>query len=93
MNAPMQAFSCAKLERFDECTVLLVYYRRQPDPKISRIHDLGSDYCQQIVPLNMTSNPDKIIDQEPHAHWHIIMMISAAFLLQIVGIDAQLLGQ
>jgi hypothetical protein len=37
-------------------------------------------------------NPDKIIDQvEPHAHWHIIMMISAAFLLQIAGIDAQLL--
>ena len=35
--------------------------------------------------------PRKIIDQvEPHAHWHIIMMISA-FLLQIAGIDAQLL--
>ena len=33
-----------------------------------------------------------IIDQvEPHARWHIIMMISAAFLLQIAGIDAQLL--
>ena len=39
-------------------------------------------------------NPDKIADQvEPHARWYVLVMISIAFVLQLVGVDAQLLGQ
>ena len=37
-------------------------------------------------------NPDKIADQvEPHARWYVLVMISIAFVLQLVGVDAQLL--